>query len=57
MNDLMERCEHCCGTGIIQTGSLAGNDCGNCVDGYILTSLGETFVKLVNRGLGELLAK
>jgi hypothetical protein len=46
-----EDCEHCEGTGVIQSGSLEGNYCKQCVNGQVLTQAGLTLASLVKNSI------
>jgi DnaJ-class molecular chaperone len=52
--DYTSDCEHCNGSGVLQSGSLKGNYCQQCVGGQVLTQDGIALAALIDKHLKEL---
>lgn len=52
-HELTAPCYHCEGHGVIQKGSLAGNECTSCEGGRTLTPEGQTIAALIARYIRE----
>lgn len=43
----LEECPRCEGRGVLQTGSLAGNECSQCIGGQVLSDDGKMLYELM----------